>query len=320
MTWIAHEYERIEGALLSPGSSVSIWSLIAALLIASAVVLARRSGRAVPVGVMLRAMLPRRWWRTASGRADIGFALFSIFFSSALFAGAIASHLAIADAVAGSIGTSRALVPQGVGVALTTLALWLAYEAAYFSQHYACHKLPLLWQFHRVHHSAESLSPLTVFRVHPVDSILFYNVVALFTGVASGMMRHVTGTGVQPLTVEGSNVLFVAGLFTIKHLQHSHSWIGWRGTWAKLLVSPAAHQLHHSSAPEHHDRNFGATLATFDWLAGTLIEPAKVRPQFVFGVEGLRDPHSLYGTTLAPVVDAGAMLVPTAQPSLATGG
>ncbi len=320
MAWITQEGERIAGALLSPGSLLSIWSLLAALMIASAAALARRRGRGVAVRALIRAVLPHRWWRSASGRTDIAFTLFSVLFSGTLFAGTIASHLAIADATGGMFATTHALVPRGFGVALTTVALWLAYEAAYFVQHYACHKLPFLWQFHRVHHSAESLSPLTVFRVHPVDSILFYNAVALFTGVAAGLMRQVTGPGLAPLMVGGSNMMVVAGLFTIKHLQHSHSWIGWRGAWAKLVISPAAHQLHHSSAPEHHDRNFGATLGLFDWLAGTLTEPARARPRLTFGVEGLRDPHGIYGTTLAPVVDAGAMLVPAVQPSLATGG
>ena len=37
-----------------------------------------------------------------------------------------------------------------------------------------------------------------------------------------------------------------------------------------IFISPAQHQLHHSIAKEHHDKNFGAALAVWDWLFGSL--------------------------------------------------
>jgi len=37
-----------------------------------------------------------------------------------------------------------------------------------------------------------------------------------------------------------------------------------------IFISPAQHQLHHSVAFEHHDKNFGAALAVWDWLFGSL--------------------------------------------------
>ncbi|UVO52709.1 sterol desaturase family protein [Sphingomonas sp. SUN039] len=297
--------DRTAQLLLSPGSSLSLWSLLAALAIAVAVALAKHSGRAVPLRAMARAMFPRHRVFGASARADMGFTLLAVFVSSALFGWAVLSHVGIAAAVAAVLGAPLDLgLPSWLAVAAMTFTLWLAYEFAYWFDHLLSHKIPTLWAFHKVHHSAETLSPLTVFRVHPVDSIVFYNIVAVVTGVMAGVMRWLIGVGVSPLTVAGTNAVTIAAIFTIKHLHHSHVWISWRGAWGRLILSPAHHQIHHSVAPEHHDRNFGDTLAVFDWLAGTLHQPHSKREPLTFGVEGMSNPHGLRGALIAPFGDA----------------
>ena len=50
-----------------------------------------------------------------------------------------------------------------------TLAVVLAIDLAVWLTHYLQHKVVVLWQFHQVHHSAEVLTPMTVYRMHPVD-------------------------------------------------------------------------------------------------------------------------------------------------------
>lgn len=297
--------DHVAGALLLPSSFLSIWSLSAALLIAVGVALAKRNGRQVSVRAMARAMFPRNRLLCASARADVGFTLLSVFASAALFDWAVMSYLGVADAAGRALGQPLELgMPQWLAVASMTLALWLAYEFAYWLDHLLKHKVPLLWAFHKVHHSAEALSPLTVFRVHPVDNIIFYNIVALVTGAGSGAMHWLVGAGISPWTVAGANVLTIAGLMTIKHLHHSHAWIAWGGIWGRTILSPAHHQIHHSSALEHHDRNFGGVLAVFDWVAGTLYIPQMKREALTFGVEGVGDPHSVHGSLIQPFTDA----------------
>ena len=51
-------------------------------------------------------------------------------------------------------------------------AIFLAADFGFFFGHYLGHKVPLLWEFHKVHHSAEVLSPLTNYRFHPLDRVL----------------------------------------------------------------------------------------------------------------------------------------------------
>lgn len=309
--------ERLEIALLSPGSLMSVWSLVAALLISAGVALVKRQGRTVSLRAMGRAMFPRHRIFSASAQADFAFTLLSVFASATLFSWAVMSHVAITTAVMAALGNPLLLsLPSWLAVTAMTFALWLAYEFAYWFDHLLSHKIPALWAFHKVHHSAETLSPLTVFRVHPVDSIVFYNIVAVVTGMVSGVMHWLVGAGVSPLTVAGTNVVMIASIFTIKHLHHSHVWIAFTGPLGRLILSPAHHQIHHSVAPEHHDRNFGETLAVFDWLAGTLHIPQAKREPLTFGVEEMVNPHSVHGALVAPFADAVTTRLPVGQPSL----
>ncbi len=262
---------------------------------------------------MARAMFPRHRMFGASAQADLAFTLFSVLGGGAMIGWAILSHIALSDSVIGALRSfSPSPHPQSgsLAVALMTLSMWLAYEFAYFADHWLSHKWPVLWAFHKVHHSAETLSPLTIFRVHPVDTLVFYNVTAIVTGLVAGVMRYFLGDTIAPMTLAGTNILLVAAIMTVKQLQHSHVWIAFTGPLGRIILSPAHHQIHHSVAVEHHDRNFGGTLALFDWLAGTLHIPATTREPLDFGVADLDNPHSLRGAVFTPFVHAAKTILP----------
>ena len=61
--------------------------------------------------------------------------------------------------------------------------------------------------------------------------------------------------------------------------------------------------------PEHHNSNYGSTLAIFDWLFGTLTIPSRRRPKLSFGVEGIERPHSAEAMLLRPLTEAAATLM-----------
>ncbi len=72
---------------------------------------------------------------------------------------------------------------------------------------------PILWEFHKVHHTAEVLSPLTVFRVHPIDSLVFANIGAIVLGVTGGVLSHLFGPSLTPFTLSGANAILVGFIF-----------------------------------------------------------------------------------------------------------
>ena len=92
------------------------------------------------------------------------------------------------------------------------------------------------------------------------------------TGVVLGLAAYLTGQPVQGFTVLGVNVLVLLFSVAGSHLRHSHVWLSY-GALDRFFVSPAMHQIHHSCAPQHLDKNLGGMLTIWDRLAGTLYLP-----------------------------------------------
>ena len=305
-------HDKIVFTATTPSATLSIASLTTALLVAIIWLTAHRRRR---LAVLRRALFPRRWLIGPSARADWVFAAFNILFIGMVFSWAVLSGATVADAVSelliGAFGPLAAPLLTGWTAAFAvTLLLYLAFEAGYWLDHWLKHKVPLLWHFHRVHHLAETLGPATFQRLHPVDLLIFFNIIALFMGAMTGLAAWAL-PGIDAWTLWGGNAALALAAYLITPLQHSHVWIPATGWLGRLVLSPAHHQLHHSDDPAHHDRNFGSTLALFDWAAGTLIVPEKRRQRLTFGAGPYPvDPHSLWGAWGQPFVEAWRGLWP----------
>lgn len=307
-------------AFASPNGSFSATSLLVALLIAGAFVSWQRhrnGRRRLALRVLVRALLPKKLLNSPSGRADLAFMAFNVFLFGLLFGWAVLSGQVIATGVRSGLavifgGLSPTTLPPAVVMVAMTVALFLAYELAYWTDHYLSHSIPFLWEFHKVHHSAEVLSPLTNARVHPVDTIVFYNITALVMGTVGGLMQYALGQPATELTLFGTNAIAFLFGYTTNHLQHSHMWIAFTGWWGRLVLSPAHHQIHHSTSPAHFNKNLGSSLAIFDWLFGTLHIPARQREKLTFGVEaGSAAPHTVEACLIEPVRNALGHVMPT---------
>jgi sterol desaturase/sphingolipid hydroxylase (fatty acid hydroxylase superfamily) len=307
--------EKFGTLFLGLGSTFSAASLFSALCIAVAFLVLRRrpEKRQVKYGVMARALFPR-WLRRASFRADVGFLLLNVLLSTMLVGWAIVSARTISDIVSGTLTDVFGAMP---GTALNALAaksiatvcMFLAYEFGYWFDHYLSHRIPLLWDFHKVHHTAEVLSPLTNFRVHPVDSLVFGNILGVSLGITGGVLTWLQ-LG-SPFEIGGTNLILVAFLFVTVHLQHSHVWIASTGVLGRVILSPAHHQIHHSDNPRHFNKNFGSCLSIWDWAFGTLHVPERTRERLTFGVTAqTRADHTAVGSLIAPFVQAVKRLRP----------
>lgn len=164
-----------------------------------------------------------------------------------------------------------------------TFVAFLAADLAFYVAHRLLHRVPVLWALHKVHHSAEVLTPLTVVRRHPGD-ILFDGLVSgVVLGLAYGVLGFVAGDLIDGYTILGLNGLLFVTLLIGFNLQHSHVWLTF-GPLDRLLISPAAHQLHHSDARAHFDRNFGNMLSVWDQLFGTHLRPPSRSLSLRFGL------------------------------------
>lgn len=274
----------------------------------------QRKSRHIKPRAIVRALFPDRFFG-ASSRADVLMLLLNLYLVTLILGWALLSQHTIAAFTNSTLHTwlgalaPTAWSPWATG-ALLTVALFLAYEFAYWFDHFLSHRVPFLWQFHKVHHAAEVLTPLTNFRVHPVDTLVFYNMVALTTGLTDGLVSYLFGSTIKPFTLWNANALIVIGAFLVQQLQHTNFWIPFTGIWGKIFISPAHHQIHHSLNPVHYDKNMGGNLSVFDWLFGTLHIPSKQREKLTFGVDD-RSPHahSVEGLLITPVVDASKLVL-----------
>jgi sterol desaturase/sphingolipid hydroxylase (fatty acid hydroxylase superfamily) len=304
----------------APGSSLSLGALACTFAVLVALGIPARRGRRLPLRVLRRALLPDRLWRSASGQTDIGYFLFGLLVFGLAFGWALVSADQVRALINARIDAPGPQpLPYWASATLATVAFFIAYEAAYWTDHWLMHRVPFLWRFHKIHHQAESLSLLTNYRVHPFEAVLFINIQALFFGITGASLERALGGGASPWTLGGSNVLAMLFAVGLNHLQHSHLWITFGPRWGKVLLGPAHHQIHHSADPDHFGRNLGSSFALFDRLFGTFHMPAPRRERLRFGVDdGETAPHGLRAALVGPFLPAAR--VPDQGPPLTEPG
>jgi sterol desaturase/sphingolipid hydroxylase (fatty acid hydroxylase superfamily)/creatinine amidohydrolase/Fe(II)-dependent formamide hydrolase-like protein len=191
----------------------------------------------------------------------------------------------------------------GMGLVMTLFLAVVADFALFFS-HFLQHRIPWLWEFHKVHHSAEVMTPITVYRMHPVDNILVFSMGGLLSGLAMGCAAFLMGRNVVFYNVAGVNVILILFYLLGYNLRHSHIWWSWGPFFSRVFISPAQHQIHHSSAPEHFDKNLGFTFAFWDGLFGSLYVPkAKENINFGLGVEENEKFSTFWSLYLMPFIN-----------------
>ncbi len=212
---------------LTPSSNCSIWSLGAALLIAVAWLAYRRKQRRrrLSASLIVCAVFSRRVLLHRSTRADLAYCALSLMFLGAVIGWAVVSTSWIGDCVANFLANHLGeRTPQAPAVALDaarTLALFLAYDLGFFVDHTLKHRIPALWELHKTHHSAEVLTPLVNFRVHPLDSLILANTLSLFIGVAGGAATYVLGRRATSFLMFDDNALMVLYIYLTAQLQHT---------------------------------------------------------------------------------------------------
>lgn len=289
------------GMFADPTNRWFAFYLFVSLVIASCVfvVEARRRPELYRAGI-LQFLFPRRVYAHRSAIADYWF--FAV--NKLLFVFAFGALIAVSSTTAQFAGALlvKFASPPGLGaptwfvVPFTTLAWALAMDFGLWLGHYLLHKVPILWEFHKVHHSAEVLTPLTAGRTHPIDDALTIIFAGFFGGVGLELCRFLFGPDAVMLGLFQLNILLVLFYFFGFHLRHSHIWLPYKGVWGKLLISPAHHQVHHSSAERHWDKNLGFIFAVWDWMFGTLY-PVDEREAFETGMNGREE--SEYHSVLA---------------------
>ena len=233
---------------------------------------------------LLRYLFPHRILLHRSSRLDIVW-LFVRAVTQALLAWPLrVSVLGVALVVCGNVrellGPTPAapLTARGPLFVAFSLCLFLADDLSRYLVHRLMHRVPALWELHKVHHSAEVLTPLTLYRVHPIESWMNRMRGALSAGLVTGLFMWAFPGKLRAFEVLGVDALGFVWTAVGANLRHSHVWLGfprWAERWG---ISPAQHQLHHARSPGVPHGNYGSALAVWDRVFGTLLCSEGRRP------------------------------------------
>jgi sterol desaturase/sphingolipid hydroxylase (fatty acid hydroxylase superfamily) len=160
----------------------------------------------------------------------------------------------------------------------------------YYWYHRCAHRLPFMWQVHKLHHMDERLNVLSNMR----DSWLegFFQV--FFIALPMAVFFKLDSSGGS--TAEALSII-VGSVWP--SFYHSNTRFQ-MGKADKLIVTPQVHRIHHSVLPQHVDKNFANFFPVFDIIFGTYCPP--MRNEFPpTGVEGEREVQSLSEAVLLPL-------------------
>ena len=169
--------------------------------------------------------------------------------------------------------------------AVSVACVVLAVDFGAYAYHWLMHRNRILWEFHKVHHSAPTLNAATIFRVHPVDIVLRTVAVGLVLGVVTGALRLCFGAEPLAANLASGFKLYAVLMAYLAVLNHSHVWLS-LGPLEYLLNSPAMHAIHHSQEPRHFDRNFASLFSIWDVLFGSFYKTTRRPEPLALGVDG----------------------------------
>jgi sterol desaturase/sphingolipid hydroxylase (fatty acid hydroxylase superfamily) len=156
------------------------------------------------------------------------------------------------------------------------LLMFLLADFIQWNVHRMLHRVPLLWEFHKVHHSVEEMGFAAHLRFHWMETIIYKSVQYI------------------PLAMIGFGLedFFIMHIFTtaIGHLNHANLRITY-GPLKYILNNPVMHLWHHAKTlpkDRKYGVNYGITLSLWDYIFNTDYIPHEGKDE-PLGFDGMED-------------------------------
>ena len=220
-----------------------------------------------------RVILSSKLWLHPSAKLDYYYFVLSYFVNIFLLAPYILSAKSVAFYVNSFLNEhfeyfDNDLFSYTQIIFLYTITLFLISDFTRYWLHRFLHTIPFLWEFHKVHHSAKVLTPITFYRVHPVENFLFGLRYSLSAGFVTGVFVYFFGAMIDIYMVLGVNVFLFLFSTLGANLRHSHVPFAYFSFIEKWFMSPKQHQIHHST--KHFNKNYGGFISIWDRFFGSL--------------------------------------------------
>lgn len=141
--------------------------------------------------------------------------------------------------------------------ALEFILALLIFDLAIWVQHVACHKIPVLWRLHQVHHTDRDVDVSTAIRFHPGEIAL-----SMLWKIALVYLLGPSAVAILVFEV----LLNATALFNHTNMRIPHAL---DRILRFILVTPDMHRVHHSVHRHEHDSNYGFALSIWDRIFQT---------------------------------------------------
>lgn len=232
------------------------------------------SSAIIAVMISGRQAFKRKRWLNRSSALDLIWLCINQFFFKLLVVPLLALQISFSFSINHGLaeyfgsGNFFSLSPFCLAL-LFTFTLFVGQDFAKYLIHVLFHKVPWLWRFHAVHHSATSMTPLTLYRLHPVEMLINALRSVLIGALITGLFLYLFKEQLSFTSILGVNLFVFIFNIAGSNLRHSPVWLGFNKA-EYVFISPAQHQIHHSVKIQHYDKNFGSALAIWDLLFATL--------------------------------------------------
>ncbi|MFT5691224.1 MAG: sterol desaturase/sphingolipid hydroxylase (fatty acid hydroxylase superfamily) [Oceanicoccus sp.] len=219
-------------------------------------------------------LFPKKIYTHQSARVDIGLylidkALMPIWVLA--FLGSVAPFVeqTTISALQGLFGASPELAPTIGWRLLYGAVTILIADMVFFFTHLMMHKTQIGWAVHKVHHSAQVLTPLTRPREHFIAAPVWALGPAVGLSLSSGIFAFLFNGDITQVTVWNIGIFTILYAFNgnFRHYHVSFRYPHWLEYW---LQSPGMHHTHHSYLEKHWDTNLGLVTSIWDRMFGTL--------------------------------------------------
>ncbi len=221
------------------------------------------------------------WRQQALRRPGLGFDVFLVLFNGlglGVVLGAVTAW--------GNFGWSAVGLPVWSSPVLITFPWWAQFLVVLVAKdflewlvHRLLHRVPWLWEYHKVHHSITTMDWLGNMRFHWMEVIVY---------------RTLLWLPMSLILVEWPVALALAVVSTlIGHLNHANLRLDW-GPLRYVLNSPRFHLWHHDAATTApFGTNFAIIFTCWDWWFGTAYFPTEATMPDRIGYAGQeQDPRS----------------------------
>lgn len=155
---------------------------------------------------------------------------------------------------------------------------FIAVEFMYYWNHWYNHRVNIGWATHIMHHSPTKYNFTVGFRLG-ITKFFSLGWLVFLPLVILGFSTENIGLAI--------GIIFLYQFFIHTELVPQLGWLD------KIINTPSSHRVHHSSNPEHYNKNLGGVTLVFDHLFGTFHAEGD-RSKMKYGISSIMAKRSIW--------------------------